>query len=161
MWKPGWMAGLCFICGIAGLAQRWQQVHAAVLPNPCPQFRCKNVYYYWDGNPKTNTQFTLSGTQTPTLGGVDDLFTTLSTCTLPHVNALPIDILTYTACVPPCGKDSNGVWQAPQEVSPSGKSLPGQKDVSSFQCTATSGGPGPQDNPPTNLNTNKNTPPGN
>jgi hypothetical protein len=72
-----------------------------------------------------------------------------------------IDIYSYASCVPTCGKDANGVWQAWQEVSPSGDKTLYTTGAAQFTCKYVGPNLGGTAATPTNTNKDKNTPPGN
>lgn len=147
-----------------GKAGRDAKAAAIGVPTACPQWQCKTVQAIWFANANVATAFFVSGTNgaTSSSDGWQSIFSQTSVEQLPlqAQNGL-YDAYDYPSCNPMCGKDQNGNWQAPQEVSPTGQQ--GQASAINLPrkpCTATQGGAaGPQINPPNNTNTG--TPPGN
>lgn len=158
--------GLVLIgCFLYGLWDSHTLMNAAVIPNACPQYTCKDIQAYWDGVAISAQGFYVAGGKVPVTNGYLSIFATVSNAKAPLANptAINIDVYSYPVCVPTCGMDMNMVWQAPQEVSVMGAGMKGSVPIMQQPCTALApadGGIAPQVTPPKNMNTQKNTPPG-
>ncbi len=167
MWKQNWVIGLCIAASVAGMLEKWQKVNAAGScnqPAPCPQYQCDNITYYWSGAQSYIKAYLNPGGTRTSVYAITDLFTPTSTFRKPTYTKDPattVDLYHYPSCTPQCGKDSDGVWQVPQEVSPSGTSTVEQPGVVQVLCTSMQDGQiGLVDDPATNGNSNKYSPPG-
>jgi len=158
------VVGCCLVIAFMAGMGSGMSVALAVDPNPCPMYKCKEIHAYWPGN-STATGHLLKGTTTSTVNGYTDIFATTSTKKHPlqAPNTTQIDVYVYAACVPTCGKDKDGVWQATQEVSLSGQGTKLMVPIDQELCTdltVPDRGIAPQVTDPTNKNTGKNNPPG-
>ena len=146
---------------VVGYTTSGRRAHATV-PNPCPMYQCKQVTYWWTGSKtQINASFAVGGKATTTTAFAD-IFTPTSSWDGPPKGNGNYDEYTYPECSPHCGKDSNGVWQALQEVSPAGpRSLnPIATNVVRFDCENPTSVAKTVASAP-NANVDKNTPPGN
>lgn len=135
-------------------------------PAPCDQYECKEVWSYWTGTTsKLAYQYHDDPGLVITKNALLDVFTTQSKYNSPITTNLDITVwdYSYDQCIPWCGKDGAGAWQALQEVviteqanksaSPIGKNA-------NLKCEATENdGPGRKNANPVNKNTGGNTPP--
>ncbi len=150
----------CLLFGFLGLTQYPGKTKAAD-PNACPQYACKNVAFWWTGDAKTINAAFDPGTTNPTTQGWVKVFATQSSYDAPTAKTgNTYDLNTFIACTPTCGKDKNGVWQAWQEVAPSGASTVNTKGETQYTCKYL-GKTGPTVANPVNINgILKNTLPG-
>ena len=146
---------------IAGYTESQSQLKAD--PDPCPQYECRTIHAYWEGEQSTYVWALYIGDNTAD-HGTEPLFTTNSVEKKPRLPVenppTMLDLWAYTSCTPFCGKVA-GKWQATQEVLTSGESELVQTGyVARRQCTANGGSEGPQIDPPVNSNVKGFNPPG-
>jgi hypothetical protein len=113
---PVLLAGWFGVGYVESVTEARAAAPAAAVPVACPQYACKNVHASWSAVGDVRAEFL------PNNGGnsVDyfyDIFATSSNVVQPSKpSGVRIDEVLYDSCIPTCGKDANGVWQAPQEV---------------------------------------------
>lgn len=128
-------------------------------PNPCSKWECKTVHAVWYANRPTVQVRRKVGLTDNHNSARPDIFATTSTEKLPTAAGGNMDLWSFAACNPTCGKDVAGNWQADQEVAPAGvgtiyEDNPWPRSV----CTAAEGGNGVLATSQSNSNTSK--PPG-
>jgi hypothetical protein len=161
MRSASWISLSVAICFTFGYAEASREARAALpVPMACPNFECKTLTYSWWGGDEVSGYYAPGGAAIE-VSGIVDIFTPTSAYKKPNAQQNnKKDHYTYAACVPQCGKDNNGVWQAIQEVSPAGnRSATGKDGGFIFRCTD-AGGVGPTNANPPNKNELKNNPPG-
>lgn len=152
---------------VLGFATGYASTGYADEPPACPMFDCKTVNYFWDGSVNGASAYFRDQVFTPTSQGMMNLFTPSSYEKLNdefQLNTGKDFVLDfyYDKCEPWCGKDTNGVWQAIQEVYiPSTAKKDNFFAHKQFRASCVSNGTtlGPTSTP-SNANKNKNSPPG-
>lgn len=143
---------------ITGMTESTRRA-SAVEPARCPQWQCRTIHAHWNTTNGVRAQFLINNG-----GNTDDfffdIFTQNSTDKKPEVpTGNQIDEKEYDTCIPTCGKDAAGVWQATQEVSiPQGAMVLITKRINQNRCTPANG-PGPKVEPPKNSNDKNLEPP--
>jgi hypothetical protein len=160
---------LVLASAMIGVSEGGKRAEAAVaappVPNPCPQWDCKVMTYWWTGGLKATGAFApnTNGTVITNTAYADVFATTSDYKGKPKaVNKGRFDAYSYNSCTPTCGKDANGVWQALQEVAPVGPNALDRAGALQFTCDRMPAGQvGPTNPNPQNSNSkNKNSPPG-
>ena len=128
-------------------------------PAACPQYECKTIHASWSAVNEVRAEFLINNG-----GNSDDFFYDIFTQNSVEkkdsaATNQQIDEKIIDTCIPTCGKDTNGVWQAPQEVSiPQGAMVISTSRINQSRCTAANGA-GPQVTPPKNYNEKNYEPP--
>lgn len=148
---------------IAGYTESQSRLRA-LDPAACSQYQCRTVHAYWTGTAGVLWAVHVTNKDDNADDGTPNIFTTNSVEKLPtKAGTVMVDHWKYTTCIPFCGKDGAGKWQATQEVLRVGAKMPGTTatPIARAPCLATEGGKeGPKVNPEVNANTKGYTPPG-
>ncbi len=132
---------------------------AAIIPAPCPKWQCIELEAWWEPGATVKSARD-AATGLPSKDGWSEAFAPgASFGQSPFVAGILIKWNTYDYCIPKCGKDPQGVWQAMQEVTPVGTAtFQGPARIQDL-CTATENNlPGPIIDPE-NDNPNEEVPP--
>ncbi len=133
----------------------------------CPQFLCKSVQVYWTANTQDVTQYEIlvpapgggGNVWKPTLNAMPEIFAIASPDIDPPGPVLGsvITPFAYNTCIPTCGLDPKGNWQATQEVFLGNQAVKGKAYAKTFQSTCSPNNRGLINIviPPDNTNTSK------
>ncbi len=158
---------LMFLVGINPFKSNSNNAIAAIVPPPaCPQYLCKSISTYWIANTQDVVQFKtpVKGTVPlqwiPASSAMPNIFAVVSTETTPVIGGTAtVTPYHYDTCIPTCGMDFFGNWQATQEVWLGATATVQKVDAPVFQTVCTKNPPNGNNEVLPQNNTNKSNPP--